>query len=179
MSILRTPVTPHDHISGPPEAPVTLVEYGDYECPHCGLAHPIVQLLQERFRKQLRFVFRHFPLSQVHPNAEPAAETAEFAGAHDRFWQMHDGLFENQERLGPPLFFALADALELPTSELQVALSSGTYAPRVREHFLGGIRSGVNGTPTFFINGRRHDGSYAFDDLASAIEGQFQLNASV
>jgi protein-disulfide isomerase len=92
---------------------------------------------------------------------------------------MHDGLFENQERLGPPLFFALADALELPTSELQVALSSGTYAPRVREHFLGGIRSGVNGTPTFFINGRRHDGSYAFDDLASAIEGQFQLNASV
>jgi protein-disulfide isomerase len=179
VSTLRVPVTPHDHISGPAKAPVTLVEYGDYECPHCGLAHPIVQRVQQRFRKRLRFVFRHFPLSQVHPNAEPAAETAEFAGAHDKFWQMHDGLYNNQERLGPPLLFALASALKLPESELRVALSSGTYAPRVREHFLGGVRSGVNGTPAFFINGRRHDGSFAVDDLASAIEGQLHLNATL
>jgi protein-disulfide isomerase len=170
MATLRAPVTPADHILGPAGAPVTLVEYGDYECGFCGLAHPIVKLVQQHFGKRLRFVFRHFPMSQIHPNAESAAESAEYAGAHGQFWEMHDGIYENQDRLGLPLLFALAGALGLSETGLRSALVNGEYAPRVRTDFLGGVRSGVNGTPTFFINGRRHDGSYEFDDLAAAIE---------
>jgi protein-disulfide isomerase len=169
MGTLRVPVTQHDHIRGPANAPVTLVEYGDYECPHCGLAHPIVNAVRTHFGKKLRFVFRHFPLSQVHPNAEPAAQSAEFAGAHGRFWEMHDGIYENQERIGLPLFFALAEALGLSESALRDALVTGEYAPKVRADFLGGVRSGVNGTPSFFINGQQHLGSYAFEELVAAI----------
>jgi protein-disulfide isomerase len=169
MSTLKVPVTPADHVSGPADAPVTLVEYGDYECPLCGAAHPIVNLVRRHFGPELRFVYRHFPMSTVHPNAEPAAETAEFAGANGLFWEMHDALFENQDRLGPPLLLALAGALGLSQPALQHALATGTFAPKVRKDFLGGVRSGVNGTPTFFINGRRHDGTYAFEDLVGAI----------
>jgi hypothetical protein len=113
MATLKVPITQRDHMRGPANAAVTLVEYGDYECPHCGLAHPIVDMVQKHFAKHLNFVFRHFPLSQIHLNAEPAAESAEFAGAHDRFWEMHDEIFENQERLGLPLLFALAERLDL------------------------------------------------------------------
>jgi protein-disulfide isomerase len=116
-------------------------------------------MVQKRFVKHVNFVFRHFPLSQIHPNAEPAAESAEFAGAHDQFWEMHDEIFENQERLGLPLLFAWAEGLGLSASDLRNALLSKEYAPKVRADFLGGVRSGVNGTPTFFINGERHDGS--------------------
>jgi protein-disulfide isomerase len=179
MSTLRAPVTPLDHVKGAANAPVTLVEYGDYECPHCGAAHPIVNLVQEHFGPRLRFVFRHFPLMQVHPNAETAAESAEFAGAHRRFWEMHDGIFENQDRLGVPLLFALAGALGLSELDLRAALANGTYAPKVRSDFLGGVRSGVNGTPSFFINGVRHDGTYAFDDLVAAIELRLHARAEL
>jgi protein-disulfide isomerase len=177
MSKLRAPVTPHDHIRGPANAPVTLVEYGDYECPACGAAYPIVNLVRQRFGPRLRLVFRHFPLSQAHPNAESAAESAEFSGARSLFWEMHDGIYENQDRLGLPLLFALAEALGLSGPDLRAALASGIYAPKVRQDFLGGVRSGVNRTPTFFINGVRHDGSYAFDDLVAAIEPQFYARA--
>jgi len=114
MSVLKVPVTKNDHILGDDDAPVTLLEYGDYECPHCGAAHPIVKALLLQFGDQVRYVYRHFPLTQVHPNAEAAAETAEFAGAHDRFWQMHDLIFENQNRLGMTFFLAAAGALDLP-----------------------------------------------------------------
>lgn len=169
MSV-RVPVTLTDHIQGSPRAPVTMVEYGDYECPFCGLAHPIVKRVQKHFGKQLRFAFRHFPLAQVHPHAQSAAETAEFAGAHGRFWQMHDGLYENQDSLGVPLFVALAAALDLSELGLRTALENGTYAPKVRSDFIGGVRSGVNGTPTFFIDGGRHDGSLDFADLITAIK---------
>jgi protein-disulfide isomerase len=160
----------HDHIRGAADAPVTVVEYGDYECPLCGAAHPNVLLLMRQFGDQLRLVFRHFPLTQIHPNAEPAAEAAEYAGTHGKFWQMHDGLFENQESLGFPLFFALADALQLPGVGLRKALENAEFAAKIRADFVSGVRSGVNGTPTFFINGRRHDGSYALDDLAAAVD---------
>jgi len=177
MATLRVPVTLHDHVEGPLNAAVTLVEYGDYECPHCGLAHPIVNLIRRHFVSRLSFVFRHFPLSQAHPNADAAAQTAEFAGAHDRFWQMHEGLYENQNRLGLPLFFALAGVLDLSEAELRTALIDRTYEPKVRADFLGGVRSGVNGTPTFFINGIRHDGSYAFEDLGGAIEATLRAHA--
>jgi protein-disulfide isomerase len=169
MSMLKVPVTPRDHILGPAHAQVTLIEYGDYECPHCAAAHPVVQSVLEHFGDRVRFVFRHFPLSQIHPNAESAAESAEFCGAHGRFWQMHDGIYSNQDQLGIPLLYALANALGLDEAELRKALVNGTYAEKVKSDFLGGVRSGVNGTPSFFINGRRHDGSYAFSDLISAV----------
>ena len=172
MARLKVPVTQHDHIRGPADAAVTLIEYGDYECAQCLAAHAIVKAVQDHFPKDLRFVFRHFPLKTVHPNAEAAAEGAEFAGARDRFWEMHDGLYGNQERLGLPLLLELAEALGLPGAELRKALETGEYAPRVRSDFQGGVRSGVNGTPTFFIDGRRHDGSFAFDELVAAIELQ-------
>jgi protein-disulfide isomerase len=170
MSMLRKPIGPDDHIAGPPDAPVTLVEYGDYECPHCGAAHPIVKMVRRHFGPKLRFAFRHFPLSEAHPHAEAAAESTEFAGAHGRFWEMHDGIYDNQERLGLPLLFALAAALGLSEAGLRHALTAGIYRPKVRGDFLSGVRSGVNGTPTFFINDRRHDGTYAYDDLVLAIE---------
>src|SRR5208282_3973771 len=108
MATLKVPVSPEDHAQGHDDAPVTLVEYGDYECPHCGRAYPIVQRVQKHFGEKLRFVFRNFPLSEMHPHAEAAAETAEFAGAHGKFWEMHDLLFENQARLGGSLFLELA-----------------------------------------------------------------------
>src|SRR5580704_3514907 len=109
MSTLKVSVGPSDHIQGDPNAACTLVEYGDYECPHCGRAYPIVKRVQKHFGKRLAFVFRNFPLSEMHPNAEGAAEAAEFAGAHERFWQMHDALFENQDALGIPLLLELAE----------------------------------------------------------------------
>jgi len=158
---------------------VTLVEYGDFECPGCGAAHPIVNLVLQHFGPKLQFVFRHFPLTQVHLNAEPAAESAEFAGAHGRFWEMHDGIYENQDRLGPPLLFALAGALELSELELRNALASEKYAPKIKSDFLGGVRSGVNGTPSFFVNGLQHEGSYAFEDLVAAIEQHLHAKASL
>jgi protein-disulfide isomerase len=179
MATLKEPITPHDHAHGPANAPVTMVEYGDYECPHCGLAHPIVKLIEKEYGRRLCFVFRHFPLAQVHPNAEPAAQSAEFAGAHGLFWEMHDSIYQNQDRIGLPLFFALAGTLRLSEAELRDALVNGTFAPKVRADFLSGVRSGVNGTPTFFINGRRHDGSYAFDELSAAIEKELIAKAAV
>jgi protein-disulfide isomerase len=115
----------------------------------------------------------------VHPNAEPAAEAAEYAGAHGHFWEMHDGIFENQDRLGLPLLFALAGALGLSEAGLRNALVKGEYAAKVRNDFLSGVRSGVNGTPAFFINGRRHDGTYALEDLGGAIQTYLNTNAAV
>lgn len=183
MSTLRAPVTPRDHIRGPAQAAVTLVEYGDYQCPYCGMAYPIVEQVRQQFQQTLRFVFRHFPLTQAHPFAETAAEAAEFAGSHGRFWDMHDGLYENQaslndESLALPLVFTLAEAMGLSTAQLRDALARGDYAPKVRSDFLGGVRSGVNGTPSFFINGVRHDGSFAYDELVAGIESVLVLTAS-
>jgi protein-disulfide isomerase len=170
MGTLKVPVTQHDHMLGSADAPVTLVEYGDYECPYCGDAHPIVNRVLQHFGPKLRYVFRHFPLTQVHLEAEPAAECAEFAGAHKRFWEMHDGLYENQDRLGPALLFMLAEALGLPQSELRDSIATEKFAPKIKGDFLGGVRSGVNGTPSFFVNGRHHQGSYDFAGLVTAIE---------
>jgi protein-disulfide isomerase len=170
MSTLRVPVSPDDHILGPADAPVTLVEYGDYECPYCGMAQPVVRQLLEGFGRDLRLVFRHFPLTEVHPNAATAAETAEFADDHGRFWEMHDALYANQPRLGYHLYYALAGRLGLSQDGLRESLTHGLHAAKIRSDFLGGVRSGVNGTPSFFVNGVRHDGSYAYDELAQSIE---------
>ena len=170
MSRLSIPVSEKDHTQGDPSSGCTLVEYGDYQCPACGQAYPIVKKLQGHFQDRLSFVFRNFPLSQIHPWAEPAAETAEFGGANGKFWQMHDLLYENQRHLGDALFARLAEDLELSSSKLEEALAEQTYEPRVRADFSSGIRSGVNGTPTFFINGLRHDGPFDFQSLRHAIE---------
>jgi protein-disulfide isomerase len=170
MATLKVPVTPADHSQGSDKAEVTLVEYGDYECPYCGRAYPIVKQVQKHFGERLRFVFRNFPLAEMHPHAETAAETAEFADSKGQFWAMHDSLYENQESFSKEFFLALAQELSLPPTELREALERGDFRPRIRSDFQGGVRSGVNGTPTFFINGRRHDGPFEFESLVSAIE---------
>ena len=169
MAKLKVPVGPDDHAQGPAGAPVTLVEYGDYECPHCGHAYPIVKALQKSFGKQLRFAFRNFPLQEIHPYAEAAAETAEFAATHAKFWEMHDLIFENQNSLSEEVLGELAQRLTLDKQALREVLESGTFAERVRRDFSGGVRSGVNGTPTFFINGQRHDGDFELETLRHAI----------
>ena len=176
MSKLSIAVNADDHIQGDPAAECSLVEYGDYQCPSCGAAYPTVKRLQKHFGKRLSFVFRNFPLVQIHPWAEPAAEVTEFAGANGKFWEMHDLLFENQESLGNALFLELADQLDLSASQLQTAISEQTYRARVRGDFAGGARSGVNGTPTFFINGQRYNGTPEFHSLSGAIEEASALN---
>jgi len=175
LSTLKIDVSDQDHIQGHADAPCTLVEYGDYECPHCAHAHPIVKRVEAHFGDRLRFVFRNFPLTQIHPNAEPAAEVAEFAGSLGRFWDMHDLLFENQSRLGEELFEELSAQLDLEPADMYQALENNTFTNRVRADFTGGVRSGVNGTPTFFINGRRHNGPFDFDGLVRAIEESIAL----
>jgi protein-disulfide isomerase len=179
MATLKTPITPEDHIQGPENTAATLVEYGDYECPSCGQAFPIVKRVQKHFGKGLRFVFRNFPLNEMHPDAESAAETAEFAGAHGKFWEMHDALYENQEQLGEQLYLDVAGKLGLSAADLRQALQEAKYQNRVRTDFSSGVRSGVNGTPTFFINGKRHDGPYDYGSLVRAIEEAIRGQGSV
>jgi protein-disulfide isomerase len=146
------------------------MEYGDYQCPYCGQAYPIVKELQEQLGKKLRFVFRNFPLSTMHPYAEHAAEAAETAGADGKFWEMHDMLYENQEALDDEDLVQYATALGLDPSRFTTDLAKHTKAARVREDFMSGARSGVNGTPTFFINGVRHDDSFELASLLKAME---------
>jgi len=166
---LRAAVTERDHVQGPPDAAVTLVEYGDYECPHCGHAYPIVKELQERFGPDLRFVFRNFPLREVHPHAEHAAEAAEAAGAQGLFWEMHDVIFEHQRALDDAHLVQYAGEIGADERRLREELRSHAHQPRVREDFLSGVRSGVNGTPTFFINGLRYDDSWDLETLTQAV----------
>jgi len=170
MSELKIPVSASDHIQGDAQASITLVEYGDYECPHCGAAYPIVKRVQKHFGKRLRFVFRNFPLVQAHPNAQSAAEAAEFAAAHGKFWEMHDAIYENQRELSMDFLLRVGEKLGLDARALAKALKSEEYAEKVRSDFLGGVRSGVNGTPTFFINNHRHDGPFDYGDLVEVIE---------
>jgi len=171
---LVLPVGDRDHAQGSSSAPVTLVEYGDYECPYCGQAYPIVKAVQKTLGERLRFVFRNFPLSEMHPNASNAAEAAEAAGVQGKFWEMHDTLFEHQNALRPPDLVAHAAKLGLDSERVAVELKLHTHEPRVREDFMSGVRSGVNGTPTFFINGERHDGSWYHQDLVAAIEAAIE-----
>lgn len=167
---LTLPVSERDHWQGPTDAPVTLVEYGDYECPYCGRAYPIVQEIQRRMGDRLRFVFRNFPLAQIHPHAQQAAEAAEVAGQQGKFWEMHDTLFENQHALGDGPLREYAESIGLDGAEFAQELNSHAAEGRIREDFLSGVRSGVNGTPTFFINGIRHDDGYELHVLLAALE---------
>jgi protein-disulfide isomerase len=175
MAQLRNPVTSADHVIGDDSAAVTIVEYGDYECPFCAAAHAIVKQVPTRHGRTLRFVFRHFPLVEMHPDAEPAAETAEFAGTQGLFWPMHDAIYANQPRLNIPLLIALAAALKLSTVDLRDALAQHRFAPKIQADFGGGVRSGVNGTPTFFLNGMRFDHPLGAAGLPEAIDATLQI----
>jgi protein-disulfide isomerase len=177
-AVLTLPVSPtRDHVRGPVDAPVSLVEYGDYECPYCGAAHPVVNEIQRLMGDELQFVYRHFPLTTVHPHAEQAAEAAEAAGSQGRFWAMHDVLFENQQRLEAPYLHAYAEALGLDVGQFDRELVEHIHAGRVREDFMSGVRSGVNGTPTFYINGVRHNGSFELPVLLAALRRAASVGA--
>ena len=157
-------------MAGAANAPVTLVEYGDFECPSCRKAHAMVKDLQGRLGDKLRFVFRNFPLSKVHPHAQRAAEAAEAAAAQGAYWQMHDRLFERQFALEDANLIEYATELGLDADRLRAELEGGTYRQRVKEDVSSGIRSGVNGTPTFYINGERYDGPHGTEPLFQALQ---------
>ena len=166
---LTLPVGPRDHSQGGEHATITLVEYGDYECPHCGSAYPIVKAVQKHFGKKLRFVFRNFPLNEAHPHAEAAAEMAEAAAGEGKFWEMHDMIFENQGALEIDDLVVYATNLGLDVKRVASELERRVHLPRVKEDFSSGVRSGVNGTPTFFINGARFDGNWDEPGLIAAL----------
>jgi protein-disulfide isomerase len=170
-AVLTLPVSEdRDHIQGPADAAVTLVEYGDYECPYCGAAYPIIKEVQARLGDRLRFVFRNFPIATSHPHAERAAEAAEAAATQGRFWPMHDLLYEKQKNLRGRDLRAYAEQLGLDVELFDEELAKHVHAERVHEDFMSGVRSGVNGTPTFYINGARHDDSYEVETLLAALE---------
>ena len=167
---LGSPVDERDHFLGSPSAPVTLVEYGDFECLHCGHAYPMVREIRESLGDRLRLVFRNFPLATFHPHAQNAAEASEAAGSQRLFWQMHDALFEHQTQLTDRHLRLYASQSGLDMDRFNREMAAHAWAPAVREHFLGGVRSGVSGTPTFFINGTRHTGLIDVLSLRRAIE---------
>ncbi len=177
MSTNITPSQPHlipevterDHIQGSPHAVVTLVEYGDYQCPYCLQAFPIMIDLQESMGDKLRLVFRNFPMTTLHPNAQNAAEAAEAAGAQGKFWEMHDMLYEHQSQLEDADLVRYARAIGLDVARFEHDLATDAFTARVREDFRSGVKSGVNGTPTFFINGTRHDGDWDLETLIAAV----------
>jgi protein-disulfide isomerase len=167
---LTRPVSTRDHSAGPADAPVTLVEYGDYQCPYCGAAYPVVKRLQKKLGKKLRFVFRNFPVTQAHPYALIAAETAEAAALQGKFWEMHDLLFEQQDSLTPDIIPVWAKKIGLDLDQFGNDIKQGVVAKRIQEDRQSGIRSGVNGTPTFYINGTRYDGPNDYESLLEALE---------
>jgi len=164
----------HDHIQGPADAPVTLLEYGDYECPYCGAAYPIIKAIQAELGEQLRFVYRNFPITSSHPHAAQAAEAAEAAAAQGHFWEMHDQLFEHQRELRLEHLRAYARAIGLDLKRFDYELADNVYTEKVRDEFMGGVRSGVNGTPTYFINGVRYDGSHDMQALLTALRSAIE-----
>jgi len=168
--MLTIPVGKRDHIIGPEHAAITLVEYGDFQCPYCREAYPIVKQLRDQLGARLRFAFRNFPLTRIHPQAEHAAEAAEAAAAQGAFWPMHDRLFERQFALEDENLVEYATELGLDADRLAGELAAGTHRDRVRDDFMSGVKSGVNGTPTFFINGQRHEGGYELASLLAAME---------
>ena len=159
-----------DHIRGSINAPITIVEYGDYECPYTGMAYPIIKELMKQFGEQIYFVFRNFPLNDIHPHAQHAAEAAEAAAAQDKFWQMHDYLFEHQKALDDRHLLEYAQKVGLDVDKFRSEMSGHIYAPLVNKSLKSGIDSGVGGTPTFFINGQRYEDSWDLDTFASFIK---------
>ena len=167
---LSVAVGKSDHAQGPENAPVTLVEYGDYQCPYCADVHPMIQSIVKTMGASLRFVFRHMPLSDVHPYAQYAAEAAEAAGAQGKFWEMHDAIYDHQSDLGSDLMHTLALALNLDMPRFEADMEVRRYRPRVKRDFMGAMRSGVSATPTFFINGERYEGNPEQRALLTALQ---------
>jgi protein-disulfide isomerase len=169
---LTVPISERDHVLGPASATATLVEYGDYECPFCGAAFEVVEELRRMFAHELLFAYRHFPLTQIHPHALDAAIAAEAAGLEGRFWEMHAMLFTHQDRLSVPDLIRYAEIVGVDATRFSEHLANATLETRVRADFLSGVRSGVNGTPTFFVNGVRHNGGWDLASLAATIRSE-------
>lgn len=167
---LAVPVSAADNALGPAHSPVTIVEYGDFECPNCKQAAPVVKLQLTRFADRVRLVFRHFPLEEVHPHALHAALAAEAAGGQGKFWPMHDLLFENRQHLKLHHLRGYAERLDLDLVRFDADMADEIYLQRVREHMESGSRSGVRATPTFFVNGAIQDVSFGLEALARAVE---------
>ena len=167
---LTVPVNATDHILGAAHASVAVVEYGDFECPNCKQAAPAVKMLIEHFKGRIRFAFRNFPLEEVHSHALPAAEAAECAGAQQRFWPMHDVLFDSQPHLKLPQLRSYAERLQLDMSRYDLEMDDHVYLQRVREHMQSGRESGVRATPTFFVDGKVKDVSFGMRSLFDAVE---------
>jgi protein-disulfide isomerase len=167
---LSVAVGKSDHAQGPENAPVTLVEYGDYQCPYCADVHSMIQSIAKTMGANLRFVFRHMPLNEMHPYAQYAAEAAEAAGAQGKFWEMHHGIYDHQSDLGSDLVHRLALTLELDMPRFEADMEARRFRPRVKRDFMGAMRSGVAATPAFFINGERYEGILEQRALLAALQ---------
>jgi protein-disulfide isomerase len=170
MGQLTPPISAEDHVDGPERAELELVMYGDFQCPYCTAAFPIVSRIRDQLAGRLLFAFRHFPLREIHPDAERAAQAAEAAAAQGAFWQMHDRMYESRGALGREDLISYATELGLDTERFTAELDSGEHAPRVQRDVDSGLASGVPGTPTFFVGGRRHTGSFDAQSLTAALE---------
>jgi len=170
MSRLRLAVSSDDHIQGKPTAPIELVEYGDYQCPHCGHAYPILKSIQEKMGSKLKLVYRNFPLAEIHPDAVNAAMAAEAAGLQNKYWEMHDHIFEHQNRLNDSSLIKYAEQLGLDVEQFNIDRKSEALIQKVETDFESGVRSGVNGTPSFFINGEKYNGSWEEDEFLSYLQ---------
>jgi protein-disulfide isomerase len=168
---LNPPVTKKDHSQGPEQAPLTLVEYGDYQCSHCGEAYPIIKRIQKKFSKQLKFIFRNFPLSEAHEYAFQAAMAAEAAARQQKFWEMHDALYEHQAFLEKEDLIKYAKKLGLALKEFENDIQDKSLGDKIEADFESGIRSGVNGTPSFYINGFKYEGDYDFESMTEILSG--------
>ncbi len=172
MSKLKPPVNAQDHMRGDPKSDIILVEYGDFQCPHCGAAYPIVKQIEKKYSKDLAFVFRQFPLSESHPFAMAAAVASEAAAMQGKFWEMHALLFEYQSRLNAATILHHAKTLELDMARFEKDIQDPALFKKVEASFESGIVSGVNGTPSFFINGRKYNGYYDFNSISAAIAAE-------
>jgi protein-disulfide isomerase len=166
-----------DHVLGPDDAPVTLVEYGDFQCPYCRAAHFYLKNVLATMGDDVRFVFRHMPLAQVHPMAQPAAEAAEAAGAQGKFWPMHDLIYEHQDMLSPALLTRLGQRLGLDMQRFADDVQSHRFLSKVKDDFMSAVRSGAAGTPSFFINGEPYEGSFDDEALIEALRFAAQAGA--
>lgn len=167
---LKPEVTKEDHMQGNANAPIELVEYGDYECPYCGEAYGYMKKIKKKFGNDLKFVFRNFPLYNVHPHAMHAAIAAEVAGDHGKFWQMHDILYENQNYLADKNLLGYAEQLGIDAGQFEAAFSDSKYVEKVESDLESGLRSGVNGTPSFFVNGQKYNGDYRSEDFLELLK---------
>lgn len=160
---LKPPVSDKDHSQGPQSAPIELVEYGDYQCPHCGAAHPMLKKVLPQLGDKVRFIFRNFPLQELHPDAVNAAIAAEAGALQGKFWEMHDIIFEHQKALAAEHLFVYAEKAGLDVGQFAGDIQKDELMNRVQSDFESGVRSGVNGTPSFFINGAKYNGSWERD----------------